>query len=36
MHFIDNDDDNKEATQIITIVIVILNTENLKMEDCLF
>lgn len=35
MHFIDNDDDNKEATQIITIVII-LNTENLKMEDCLF
>lgn len=32
-----NDDDNREDTQIINVVtVIILNIENLQMEDCLF
>lgn len=34
---VDNDDDNREDTQIINVVtVIILNIENLQMEDCLF
>lgn len=34
---VDNDDDNREDTQIINVVtVIILNIENLQMKDCLF